>query len=125
MEYDVCRLTEAEEALLRRSSLILGGLVPDGQLGEVIDAVAACREHPDGSGRPWGLQGDSIPLLARIVAVACAFQTLTMRRPDASPLTREVACARLAEEAGSLYDPGVVDALAQVVNRFEREPGGG
>ena len=125
VEYDVCRLTEAEEALLRRSPAILGGLIPDEQLDRVIDAVIASREHLDGSGRPGGLSGDAIPLLARIVAVACAFQTLTMRRPRVSPLTREVACARLAEEAGVLYDPGVVDALAQVVKRSEREPGGG
>jgi len=124
-EYEVCRLTEGEEALLRRSPAILGRLIPDEQLGLVVDALAASREHLDGSGRPRSLQGDSIPLLARIVAVACAFQALTMRRPDASPLTREVACARLAEEAGVLYDPAVVDALARVVGRSERTPGGG
>ncbi len=124
-EYDTCRLTEAEEALLRRSPAVLGRLVPDEELGRVIDAVAACREHLDGSGRPRGLEGDPIPLLARIVAVACAFQTLTMRRPDASPLTRGVAHVRLAESAGSLYDTRVVEALAHVIARFEEECGGG
>ena len=124
-EYDLSRLTEAEEEMLRRAPVILGRVIPDEQLGRVIDAVAASREHFDGSGRPRGLKGESIPFLARIVAVACAFQALTMERPGASPLTREVACARLAEEAGSRYEPRIVDALAQVVTRFERKSGGG
>ena len=123
-EYDICRLTEAEEASLRRAPIILGRLVPEEQLGRVVDAVVASREYFDGSGRQ-GLKGDSIPLLARIVAVACAFQALTMRRPGASPLARGVACARLAESADVLYDARVVEALTGAVRRFEREHGGG
>ena len=123
-EYDTCRLTEAEEEMLRRAPVILGRLIPEEQLGRVIDVVVASREHFDGSGRR-GLKGDSIPLLARIVAVASAFQALTMRRPGASPLARGVACARLAESADVLYDARVVEALTEAVRRFEREHGGG
>lgn len=122
-EYDICRVTDAEEALLRQSPVILGGLVPEEALGRVVNAVTTCREHLDGSGRPRGLKGEAIPLFARIVAVACSFLSLTMERPDYSPLTREAACERLSQHAGPCYDPRVVVALNSVVARVEGEAG--
>ena len=117
-EHHICRVTEAEEKVLRRSPAVLGHLVPREALGEVVDALVACREHFDGSGRPRGLRGEAIPLLARIVAVACRFLTLTMEREGSEPMSCSEALKRLQREAGSHYDPQVVEALSRVVARL-------
>ena len=120
-EYGDARLTEAEEALLRRSPAVLGRLVSEGELGRILDAVVSWREHFDGSGR-GGVTGDEIPLLARILSVACAFLHLTMERPGHGPLNREAGAERLGGEAGTRHDPRVVGALQTLFG--ERSEGG-
>ncbi len=125
-EYEHCRLTEGEEELLRQSPAILGPLVPEGALGRIVDVITTWPEHFDGSGGPRSgrksLAGEEIPLFARIVSVACAFLELAMERPGYGPLNGEAALERLAGEAGSRYDPRVLDALETVV---DRRKGGG
>jgi len=72
--------------------------------------LASIHEHWDGSGHPSGLRGEAIPIEARIVAVACAFDDLERSDAGASGLSIEAA-------SGSRFDPAVVEALvhAQVV----------
>ena len=118
-EYIHCRVTEAEEELLRRSPAILGPLVPEEEMGRIVDAIMTCRERFGGPG-DRGPAGEGIPLFARIISVACAFLDLTMERPGYGPLNREAGAGRLAEEAGSRYDPRVLDALQQVLDRQQQ-----
>jgi hypothetical protein len=72
---------------------------------ELISALPQQRERFDGFGLPDGLAGDAIPLMARVIAVADAFDIAARERGQAAAL------AELAAGAGSRFDPQVVDAF--------------
>lgn len=76
-----------------------------------IEIAEGHHEKYDGSGYPYGLKGEAIPLSARIVAVADVFDALTSKRPykDAWPVER--ALTVMDEEVGGHFDPDVVAAL--------------
>ena len=82
---------------------------------EVVEILRHHHEHWDGSGLPDGQAGDDIPLLARILGVAEAFEALT--RAGSSPLE---AVDLMARESGKAYDPQVVVALTGLVGEGER-----
>ncbi len=69
------------------------------------------HERWDGTGYPDGLRGEAIPLAARIVAVADAFDALTTERPYKRAWTLEEAVDELIASRGKLFCPRVVDAL--------------
>jgi putative two-component system response regulator len=72
-------------------------------------AVLHHHERFDGTGYPYGLRGEDIPLAARIVAVADAFDAMTTDRPYRAALSHDVALQRLEEGRGEQWDPTVVD----------------
>jgi NTP pyrophosphatase (non-canonical NTP hydrolase) len=79
-------------------------------------ALPVIRHHHecyDGSGYPDGLKGDEIPLEARIVGVADAFDAMTTQRPYNEPLSIEKALEKLESQRGRQFDPDVVDALVR------------
>jgi HD-GYP domain-containing protein (c-di-GMP phosphodiesterase class II) len=82
---------------------------------DVCDVVRAHHERWDGTGYPYGLLGDEIPLAARLVAVADAFQAMLEDRPYRSALTTSEALDELSACAGSQFDPACVAALVAVV----------
>lgn len=79
------------------------------------DIAYAHHEKWDGSGYPQGLAKEAIPESARIVAIADVFDALTMKRPykEAWPIDRAVAAIK--EDAGSHFDPNLVDAFEQIL----------
>lgn len=72
------------------------------------------HEKYDGSGYPQGLAGEDIPLTARITAVADVFDALTMKRPYKDAWPTEKAVAVLQKDAGTHFDPKVVEAFMAV-----------
>jgi putative two-component system response regulator len=79
---------------------------------ESASQVALCHhEKWDGSGYPNGLVEDSIPLLARIVAVADVFDALTTKRVYKNAYPVDTALGMIKEGSGSHFDPAVVDAF--------------
>jgi putative two-component system response regulator len=81
--------------------------------------VALCHhEKYDGSGYPSGLVGASIPLFARIVAVADVFDALTTDRPYKQAYPMETAVGMVREGAGSHFDPDVVEAFTGCEGRI-------
>jgi putative nucleotidyltransferase with HDIG domain len=93
-------------------------------LRPALDIVRYHHERWDGRGYPEGLQGEDIPLLARVIAVANAYEGLT--GADAGPrLSSQDALADIERDAGRRYDPVVVKALASSLaseGMLEREP---
>ena len=80
---------------------------------ETVRAVVRSHhERWDGRGYPDGLSGDAIPLCARIVAIADAFQAMIERRPYRRTLSREQALVELEREAGHQFDPALPTLLA-------------
>ncbi len=77
----------------------------------VAEAIRHHHERWDGSGFPDGLAGDQIPMLARILAVADAYDRLiTTPREDGTAASPATCLERLRQEAGSAFDPVVVEA---------------
>ena len=91
-----------------------------GKLDRVAEVIRACHEHYDGSGYPRGLKGEEIPLEARIILAVDAFDAMTQVRPYSKARPLEEAIAELRAEAGKQFDPVVVEALIEAVNRIER-----
>jgi HD-GYP domain-containing protein (c-di-GMP phosphodiesterase class II) len=73
------------------------------------------HENWDGSGYPDGLYGDRIPLAARIVRIADAFDSMTNRRPYQEPRSFEAAIEELQANAGRDYDPGLVQHFVELL----------
>jgi len=81
---------------------------------DIIPGIRFHHERWDGSGYPMGLKADQIPLPARIVAVADAFDAMTTNRPYQKAMPFEKAIARLFELSDRAYDRRVVAAFSEV-----------
>jgi putative two-component system response regulator len=81
---------------------------------EILKAVRHHHERYDGWGYPDGLQGEQIPLLARIIAVADTFDAMTSERSYRKALTKEEACAEVERCRGTQFDPEAADAFLEV-----------
>jgi HD-GYP domain-containing protein (c-di-GMP phosphodiesterase class II) len=92
-------------------------LAPIEQLAQVRPIVRACHERYDGRGYPDGLRGDDIPLEARIIFACDAFHAMTTDRPYREALSVEEAFRRLAEAAGTQFDPRVVEICLRVLRQ--------
>jgi putative nucleotidyltransferase with HDIG domain len=79
------------------------------------DYIRHHHERWDGRGYPDGLAGTQIPLGARVIAVADAYDAMTSDRPYRAALSSEIALAELRRGAGSQFDPQVVEAFLQPV----------
>jgi len=91
-------------------------------LKEAARIVEQTHERVDGTGYPKGLSGDEIALEAKIVAVVDAYDAMTTDRPYRKALPRERAIAELKRQAGTQFDPKVVEAFLQVLSEWERTP---
>ncbi|MFL7894383.1 MAG: HD-GYP domain-containing protein [Anaerolineales bacterium] len=69
------------------------------------------HERWDGSGYPYGLVGEKIPVIARIVAIADSFDAMTTKRPYRKALTPEEAFDEVITGSGKQYDPLIVEAF--------------
>jgi HD-GYP domain-containing protein (c-di-GMP phosphodiesterase class II) len=94
-------------------------LRPVTQLAEMLPGIELHHEALDGRGYPYGLRGDQIPLLARVIAVADTFDALTTNRPYQKAHTPEEALAIIQTLVGKRLDPEAVAALMAVYARGE------
>ncbi len=94
-------------------------LRPVPQLAEMLPGIELHHEALDGRGYPYGLHGDQIPLLARVIAVADTFDALTTNRPYQQAHTPEQALQIIQNLAGKRLDPDAVAALLAVYTRGE------
>jgi len=115
-------LTEEEYALVRKHPVTGSEILRDVDfLGEGKLVVRHHHEHWDGSGYPDGLSGDSIPLAARVFAVADALDALTTDRPYRPASVFSVARREIRAGAGTQFDPAVVGAYEGIPDEaFER-----
>jgi len=81
------------------------------QLKDIIPGVKWHHEKYDGSGYPEGLKGETIPAIARIIAVADTFDAMTTDRPYRKGLSVEAALEELRRYAGTQFDPDAVNAF--------------
>lgn len=86
-----------------------------------IDVIRHHHERFDGQGYPDRLQGDQIPLAARIFSVVDAFDAMTTDRPYRQALSFDEALQRLRSGAGTQFDPDVVDAFDALTTRQKEQ----
>ncbi len=108
-------LTEQEWAVVKRHSDVGARMIePIEVLCGAVPVVRYHHERYDGTGYPSGLEGQEIPLTARIVAAVDAFDVMLRGRPYRQRQTQAEALEELSREAGFQFDPLVVEALILV-----------
>jgi len=105
-EFDIIKAHTVKGAAILRPIEFLHDLIP---------GVELHHESLDGMGYPYGLKGDEIPLMARIIAVADSFDAMTTPRPYQAAMNSEYVLEIMKRLAGTRYDPAVVNALAILV----------
>lgn len=115
-------LNDEEWAEMRRHSEIGATILVEVEdYAEVAKIVRSHHERFDGAGYPDGLARDEIPLLARVIAVADAYNAMTSDRPYRNAMPPEVAIQQLLNGRGSQFQAEMVDAFVRVLER-ESEP---
>jgi putative two-component system response regulator len=82
------------------------------------EIAIAHHEKWDGSGYPYQLSGDTIPLAARIVSLADVYDALRMKRSYKPPFSHEVAIKKILESKGTQFDPDLVEIMITVADTF-------
>jgi len=115
-------LTAEEQALMRKHPVIGAELLDSAHaLPRETAAVLHHHERFDGTGYPYGLKGLAIPLEARIMAVADAFDAMTSDRPYRGALLMREALDELYSNAGTQFDPRVVEAFLNALDDITRD----
>lgn len=111
-EYDIMKKHPEIGASIVSSIKILEPIVP---------IVLHHHEYYNGKGYPLGLAGEEIPLGARIVAVADAYDAITSQRPYREPGSMEKALEALKDGSGQQFDPEIIEALIRVLTKLEEK----
>ena len=93
-------------------------------LGDAIDVVGSHHEKFDGSGYPHQLQGEKIPIGARVFAITDVFDALTSRRPYKKPFSFEETMQILEQGRGTHFDPTMLDLFASLADDLYGRYGG-
>lgn len=116
---DAERMLSGEERSVMESHVIIGAriLEPVAAYADVIPIVLYHHERWDGSGYPEGLEGDEIPLVARILSVADTYDALVSIRPYRAAMPVRDGIKFIQERTGTAFDPSVVDAFLSLLQR--------
>jgi len=85
-------------------------------LEDTIPLIRHHQERWDGTGYPDGLQGEEIPILARMFSIVDAFDALTSKRPYRQKISTQEAIEYIRGQAGILFDPQIVDVFEKLIN---------
>jgi HD-GYP domain-containing protein (c-di-GMP phosphodiesterase class II) len=119
------RLDEAEYAEVckhpEQGVAMLAG-IQNTRIADLLPGIKSHHERWDGSGYPEGLQGEAIPLLARIVAVADVFDAISSHRTYRDALTLDESVELIRQQSGRGFDPRVVGALLELYEQGDLGP---
>ena len=94
-------------------------------LRDVIGGMRYHHERWDGKGYPLGLKGEEIPLIARIISVADAYDAMVSTRPYRKGLDPQIAYTEIVKNRGTQFDPETVDAFIQAFKNEKMGKGSG
>ncbi len=118
------RLTQKEEAIMRthpvRSQEILMPLTHIPLFKTILPGIRSHHERIDGRGYPDGIQGSTIPLVARIMLIADTFDAMTTNRPYRKAMAAEIAYKELKLFAGRQFDEHLVDVFLKAHPKWGR-----
>ena len=110
------RLTDEEFGLMKQHTVVGSEIIKD--INSIPGVVIGARYHHeryDGRGYPDGLKGEEIPFIARIIAVADAFDAMTSNRIYRKHLSTEQVMSELEKGAGSQFDPAIARLLVDML----------
>lgn len=122
-------LTEDEWVVMRTHTLLGKDSIDraESELGLEVDFLRAAKEiavaHHEkwnGSGYPFGLKGEQIPLAARLMALADVYDALISRRVYKAPMSHDDAKLIIQQGSGTHFDPCVVDAFLEIHDEFQK-----
>lgn len=121
-------LTEQEQTIFRNHTVTGGDVIKamekeaggSGFLSLAKSIAYFHHEHWDGGGYPYGLQGTEIPLAARIMALADAYEELTSAVDLSHAIDHQQAVASIMHNAGSQFDPAIVEAFVVTQEAFDQ-----
>ena len=111
------KLDESEWEIIHRHTIHGAQLIaPIKKLADIVPIIEYSHERYNGSGYPYGLKGDKIPLGARIIGVVDSYSAMRDERPYKEPCAHEEAINELKRNSGILFDPEVVTTFLYVLN---------
>lgn len=120
--HKVEKLTDEEREEIRKHVFYSVKILEDiKQLDKVTDIIRYHHEFYNGAGYPFGIKGEEIPLGARIIAIADAYDSLVSFRPYREGLTPEEALKIIEEKRGEQFDPNILDIFENVVDEANKE----
>jgi putative two-component system response regulator len=87
-----------------------------------VQIIALHHERWDGTGYPFGLTGDRIPLMARLVSLAQAFDDLTAEKPGVTSLNMKAAIEQVERQAGTAFDPVLTELFCRTMREQPPQP---
>ncbi len=109
-------LNSYEKDLMQRHPELGFAMTRDKLDPKVSEAILYHHERYDGRGYPFGLEGDAIPILSRIVLVADAFDAMTSTRAYQPALPVDYAVEEIRKHSGTQFDPKVVEVFLELAN---------
>jgi HD-GYP domain-containing protein (c-di-GMP phosphodiesterase class II) len=117
-------LSEEEWEVMRRHPAI-GANIQSGITGfeRTSEVVLSHHERFDGAGYPRRLAGEDVPVEARIISVVDTYDAMTNDRPYRAAMSHEAAVTELRKNAGTQFDPGVIESFERVIGKDVLVPG--
>jgi HD-GYP domain-containing protein (c-di-GMP phosphodiesterase class II) len=116
-------LSDDEFEIMRQHPAIGAQIMsPIRMLKDIIPGIRNHHETWDGKGYPDRLEGEEIPMVARIIGVADTFDAMTTTRPYQQAMTLEYVLAKMRSMSGSRFDPVVIDAFMAAVESGDISP---
>jgi putative two-component system response regulator len=121
----VGHLTDKEFDAVKRHPVIAATILePIEELNSIIADIRHHHEYYNGHGYPSGLRAEEIPLGARILQVADAFDAMTSQRSYHDPMNKEEALRELKRCSGSQFDPRIVEVFVRILEEDGAPQGG-
>ena len=115
------KLTKEEFESMKRHTLFGYSIVRKNKDMNLVSQITLSHhERYDGKGYPYGLEGEDIPVAARIVALADVYDALRSKRPYKEPWTHEKAMEHIVNSKGAHFDPKIVDIFVKLNEKFKR-----
>ncbi len=117
------RLNAAEFSQMKLHTIVGGEILKDIDSMKDLDVGAKYHhERYDGKGYPEGLRGEAIPLVARIIGIADAYDAMTSNRVYRKRLSDEAVYAEISRCAGTQFDPGIAELFLKLLREGKLQP---